>query len=236
MFLSALFAMGGVGSAIVLIPVLSLMGVGFELSKASGLFVNTITTSTASVINYRRNAFETRETIPFLLSSAVTAPLGAYSTQFINVTIVKLLFVAFLFISAFLIISNTKTEYLHSYRKKWVMYPLGIMVGFMAGLLGIGGGALIIPALFYMQFPPKKIAATVSFMIPLSTFIAFLSYVYLVDIDWVLIGTTALAAVLGGMAGTKIMHRYLGDIQMKNLLAGILCLIAVKMIYDMAFT
>lgn len=235
LFFSALFATGGVGSAIVLIPVLSLMGVGFDLAKASGLFVNTVTTSTASIINYRKGFVDFRGTFPFLLVSAAIAPLGAYSAQYINVTVVKLLFAMFLFFSAYAILSQKKPDYVESYSKKWLMYPLGGVVGFMAGLLGIGGGALIIPALFYMRFPPKKIASTVSFMIPVSTFIAFLAYLWLVDIDWLLIATTALAAVLGGIVGTRVMHRYLGDVQMKKLLAGILCLIALKMIYDMIF-
>lgn len=235
LFLSALFATGGVGSAIVLIPVLSLMGVGFDLSKASGLFVNSITTSTASVINYRKGILDVRGTLPFLLASAAAAPLGAYSAQYINVAIVKLIFAAFLLFSAYAILSQKKPDYLESYSKKWIMYPLGMLVGFMAGLLGIGGGALIIPTLFYMRFPPRKITSMVSFMIPVSTFIAFLSYLWLIDIDWILIATTALAAVLGGIAGTRIMHRYLRDVQMKKVLAGILCLIAVKMIYDMIF-
>lgn len=233
-FFSSLFATGGVGSAIVLIPMLSMMGIGFDLAKAAGLMVNTISTSTASVINFRHGLLDVRQTLPFLLASMAAAPVGAYCAKGFNTQLVKMLFAVFLFISAYMMVQKASSS--HRTRNlqgtKWLMYPLGVVVGFFAGLLGIGGGAFIIPALFYMQYAPKKIASTVSFMIPLSTFVAFLSYVILVDIDWVLIMVVSVSAVLGGNVGTAVMHRYLGDVQMKKFLAAILFLIGLKMIHD----
>lgn len=234
LFFSALFAMGGVGSAIVLIPLFTLLGVGFHLSKAVGLFVNTVTTSTASVINYRASALDVKPLIFFLCFSTITAPVGAYAALHCHTMHIKLIFTLFLFFSAYSILSSKNNYIEQSGGGSWLMMPLGICVGFTAGLLGIGGGALIIPALFYMNFPPKKIAATVSFMIPFSTFIAFCSYVYLIDIDWILIGITTVAALIGGIIGTRIGHLYLKEVQMNKVLAAILCLVAMKMLYDLA--
>ncbi len=233
LLLSTLFATGGVGSAIVLIPLLSFLGVGFDLSKAVGLFVNTVTTSTASCLNFRRNAIDVKTTIPFLFTSVLLAPVGAYSAHHCNISSIKILFILFLFLSAYMMFSRQADKLKHQTNTFWSMSILGVGVGFFAGLLGIGGGALIIPSLYYMHFPPKKIAATVSFMIPFSTFIAFCSYVVLVEIDWFLIGITTVAALLGGIIGTKIMHKHLQDRQMKNLLAVILCIVAIKMICDL---
>ncbi|WP_028585823.1 sulfite exporter TauE/SafE family protein [Desulfogranum mediterraneum] len=233
LFFSALFATGGVGSAIVLIPLLSLLGVGFDLAKAAGLLVNTVTTSTASLINYRQKVLEVKAAVPFLCISGLSAPLGAYAGQHFKLVYIKALFVLFLLLSAYLIFGQQEQRYLQREKMNWLMYPLACSVGFMAGLLGIGGGALIIPALAYMRFPPKKIAATVSLMIPASTCTAFLSYAYLVDIDWILIMVITVAALLGGIIGTTIMHSYLRDVEMKNILAAILCLIAGNMIYGM---
>jgi len=231
--LSATFAVGGVGSAIVLIPALHFLGIGFDLAKAVGLFVNTVTTSTASWMNYKRKFFDVRFTIPFLITSALFAPLGAYATQLIDVYYVKLFFVLFLFFSSYLLVIK-KTE--RNGKKSvglWVMCVLGIVVGFMSGLLGIGGGALIIPALSFMKFDPKKIAVMVSFMIPFSTLSAFLSYVFIVEIDWILIFVTTVAALLGGYSGNRIMHVSLKDNHLKYGLAAILSLVALKMAWDL---
>ena len=54
LFLSTFFAMGGVGSAVALVPILHFLGVNFNLSKAIGLFVNTSTTITATIMNIKR--------------------------------------------------------------------------------------------------------------------------------------------------------------------------------------
>lgn len=229
--LSALFATGGVGSAIILIPVLSMMGVNFDLSKAAGLLVNTITTTTASTINYRRGVLDVKGTIPFLFTSAITAPLGVQCAQRCETHYMKMFFAGFLFISAYLMVKKKTGEFSASQGSTLLMYPLGAVVGFMADLLGIGGGAIIIPALFYMHYPPGKIASTVSFMIPLSTFIAFISYAVLIPIDWFLIATVSVAAAFGGHVGTLIRHRYLKDKQIKNVLAAILFIIGIKLFW-----
>lgn len=230
---STLFATGGVGSAIVLIPVLAFMGVEFNLAKAAGLMANTITTSTASIINFRRGILDIRATLPFLIFSILSAPVGAQYAQQINTQAAKILFAGFLFVSAYIMVmKNVSQKTRDTDQGRWIMGVLGICVGFLAGLLGIGGGALIIPALFYLQYPPGKIASTVSFMIPWSTFAAFLSYAWLIPMDWTLIAVVCVAAVLGGRAGTHILHRYLKDRQLKTVLAAILVLIGLQMIIE----
>jgi uncharacterized membrane protein YfcA len=60
--LSTLFALGGVGSATALVPLLNMMGLPFGLAKATGLFVNTSTTITASLMNLKRGVLDIRFT------------------------------------------------------------------------------------------------------------------------------------------------------------------------------
>ena len=54
LILSSLFAIGGMGSAIALIPVLHFIGIEFNFAKVIGLFVNTATTITSTIINIKR--------------------------------------------------------------------------------------------------------------------------------------------------------------------------------------
>lgn len=231
-FASAIFSMGGVGSAIVLVPALNFLGVSFDMSKAAGLFVNTITTSTASFMNIKRKVLDFKFTVPFIITSMIFAPLGAYSAKLTSVYHLKIIFTIFLLISSVMMVIKRKYEYTEELRHSWILIPLGAFVGFLSGLLGIGGGALIIPMLAYMKLSPKKIAVTVSFMIPFSTFSAFISYVYLIKIDWVLTGVTTVAAVLGGYTGNRIMHFKLKDVQLKNTLALLIFIISLKMLWD----
>jgi len=234
LFFSTLFATGVMGSSIVLIPVLGFLGFDFNLAKAAGLFVNTVTTSTASVLNWRRRDLDARLLIPFVLPSIMAAPAGVWCAQIWNVSRIKLAFAVFLFLVAALMLARGRGHAPKIECGRWCLVPLGLAVGFLAGLLGIGGGALIIPFLLAMRFSSREIAVSLSFMIPFSTFSAFMSYAGFIDIDWRLIGVTTLGAIIGGFTGNRIMHARTGETHVRLVLALALCLVALKMLYDLA--
>ena len=233
-FFSTLFATGGMGSSIVLIPILGFLGIDFNLAKAAGLFVNTVTTSTASFFNWRRRDLDFRLLIPFVLPSIMAAPAGAWCAQIWDADRIKLAFALFLLAVAAMMFIRRKDILPKVDCGRWGLMPLGLAVGFLSGLLGIGGGALIVPFLYAMRFSSREIAVSLSFMIPFSTLSAFLSYAAFIDIDWTLIGVTTLGAVIGGFTGNRIMHTRLGDGHIKIVLALAMCLVAVKMLIDLA--
>jgi len=144
---------------------------------------------------------------------------------------VKYFFVAFLLFSAtmMLVPKETKTHY----EKTWILYGIGAAVGFISGMLGIGGGALVMPLMILLGFDAKAMAVAVSFMVPFSTFSAFLSYATFVPMDWTLLGVTAVAAILGGFIGNRIMHFRLSAGHIKKIIAALLYLIAAKMLYSL---
>jgi len=232
LFFSALFATGGMGSSVVLIPILGFLGVDFNLAKAVGLFINTMTTSTASFLNWRRQLLDFSTITPFVIASVCCAPIGTYCASIWDVHYVKLFFVIFLFFSAARMFFRRRPAHEEGVKCKWAMFPLGLGVGFLAGLLGIGGGALIIPTLFAMGFSPRQIAINASFMIPFSTMSAFLSYAGLITIDWTLLGVTTIGGMSGGFIGNRIMHAKLQNADIKNVLCLVLCLVGFKMLYD----
>ncbi len=229
LLVSSFFAMGGVGSAVALVPLFDFLGLGFLLGKTIALFINTATTMTATYMNAKRGALDVRFAMPLVLTSVVTAPLGAYSSKYIHVTYTKYAFVVFLFFSATMMLVKKKEAV--RYQQRWILYMVGAVVGFVSGLLGVGGGALVMPIMIMLGYDAKKMAVAVSFMIPFSTFSAFLSYSSFVTIDYVLLGITAGAAVIGGLIGNRIMHYKLDAGQIKKIIALLLYLIGFKMLY-----
>ncbi len=232
LFVSSFFAMGGVGSAVALVPIFDFLGLGFNIAKTIALFINTSTTVTASLMNFKRGVLDARFAFPLVISSMLLSPVGAYSSKFIDVHIVKWAFLIFLIFSASMMLF-VKKEAKFKYEQKWILYVIGAIVGYVSGLLGIGGGALVMPLMILLGFDAKKMAIAVSFMIPFSTFSAFLSYISFVKIDWVLLGVTAFAAILGGYIGNAIMHFKLDAKQIKKVIAVLLYLLAAKMIYSL---
>jgi len=227
--LSTLFAMGGVGSAIVLVPTFNMMGMPLNLAKAIGLFINTSSTITASIMNFFRGVLDIGFALPLVIAILIATPLGAWSSQYVPVVVVKWILVAFLITASFLLL-YTKRETKVVYDKAWILFLIGFSVGVISGMIGVGGGALIMPLLILLGFDAKKAAYAVSFIIPFSSLGAFFTYLSFVKMDWVLLGVVTVAAILGGYLGDFIMHYRLNSNQVKKLIAILLLLLATKMI------
>jgi len=230
--LSTLFAMGGVGSAIVLVPIFNMLGLPLNLSKAIGLFINSSSTITASIMNFFRGVLDIKFALPLIAAILIATPIGAWSSQFVPVVVVKWILVAFLIVAASLLL-YTKRETKVVYDKAWILFLIGFVVGIISGMIGVGGGALIMPLLILLGFDAKKAAYAVSFVIPFSSLGAFFTYLSFVKMDWLLLGTVTIAAIIGGYLGDKIMHYRLTPAQVKKLIAVLLLLLATKMIYSL---
>jgi uncharacterized membrane protein YfcA len=228
--LSILFSMGGAGAGVALIPILNFLGLDFTVAKAVGLFAGASTTITSSVMNLKRKVLEFSFVWPIALMMLVFAPLGAYSSKFLDEEIVKFFFMLMLFYSASMMMFGKKRALLHVEGKS-TLFLVGIVVGFLAGLLGVGGGNILIPLLVLLGFEPKKVAITVSFVVPFSALGSFFTYASYVPLDWYLLGVVSLSAIAGGYIGNYLMHFRLEQAQIKKLMAVILYMLAFKLLY-----
>ncbi len=66
LIVSSFFAMGGVGSAVALVPIFDFLGLSFLLSKTIVLFINTSTTITVTYMNFRRSVLDIKFTLPLM--------------------------------------------------------------------------------------------------------------------------------------------------------------------------
>ena len=229
--LSILFSMGGAGSGVALIPLLNFLGLDFSVAKAVGLFAGASTTITSSIMNIKRKAIEYSFVIPIASMMLIFAPLGAYSSAFIDEEIVKFFFMIMLFYSATMMMFFKKKALFHV-TSRWPLFFVGAFVGFVAGLLGVGGGNILIPLLALLGYEPKKVAVAVSFVVPFSALGSFFTYASYVPLDWVLLVLVALSAIAGGYIGNYMMHFKLKQEDIKKLMAILLYLLAIKLLIN----
>jgi len=230
--LSTFFAIGGVGSAIALVPFLNFMSVPLNVAKMVGLLVNTISTITASWLNFKKKIVDFNFAIPLIISGLIFSPIGAHSSQFIDEKTVKIILIIFLIISSLLLLFYKKTPTHNKYKKQWILYIVSGVIAFISGLLGIGGGSFLMPILIFLGYDTKKIAIVLSFIIPFSTFPAFLSYISFIKINWALLEIAFFASILGGFTGNKIMHLKLQPHHIKKIIGVFLVILAIKMCFD----
>ena len=227
--LSILFSMGGAGSGVALIPILHFLGLDFTLAKTIGLFAGATTTITSSIMNIKRKVVEYSFVLPIASMMLLFAPIGAYSSRFIDEEIVKFLFMIMLFYSASMMMFGKKKA-LFQIKSKIALFIVGGVVGFLAGLLGVGGGNILIPLLALLGFAPKKVAIAVSFVVPFSALGSFFTYASYIELDWGLLIIVAISAIIGGYIGNYMMQFKLKQHHIKKLMAILLYLLAIKLL------
>ena len=229
--LSTIFAIAGLGSAVALVPSLNIVGLSFDLARVSGLFVNSITTITTSILNLKKQLFDIKFVAPLVLSSVIFAYIGAKISLMIDVEIVKTVFGITLLIIASMILFFKAPKNQSGEHSKAILVFAGSIGGFFSGFLGIGGGSIISPILLLFGYDIKKIAIGISFVIPFSSIVAFGSYASVMELDYTLLAIVGVGAYIGGMIGNYLLHFKISSKTIKKILAIALYIIAVKMLF-----
>lgn len=86
---------------------------------------------------------------------------------------------------------------------------LGLVVGMLSGLLGLGGGVFLVPALiFFFHFSPHEAQGTsVAVLIPPIGLLAALEYYRKGYVDVSVVGFICLGFVVGAYAGASVVDR-----------------------------
>ncbi len=229
---SFIFALGGVGAAIVLIPILVSFGIPVDVSKPVGLFYNTISLASASAHNVKHKRLDVRIGIPIIIFSFVFAAVGAFLSKFIPTRFILYLFIAFLLFSSFMFMTHRKKDG-EKHREDAPFFRLsliGVTAGLLSGLLGVGGGGVISPLMLTMGYSPKKIATITAFVVPFSSFAGFVTYWSMGNVRWVLLLVASFGGIIGAILGTHVMHNHLNHSTIKKILGLILLLLAVKLL------
>ena len=226
--LSFIFSMGGVGSATAIIPTLVFLGEDFNLAKNAGLFINSLSSSMSTYHHHQKGKMEWKLALSLALPSIIMAPAGALFSQYISRDALLLIFSAFLIYSATVLLFLKKSGDKEPVWKELSL--VGTLAGFFAGLLGIGGGAIISPILVLMGVDTKRIARLTPFAVLLSSLSGFFTYAYMGYVDLELLAVASVPAIIGGYAGAHMMHHRLSDRSIKIIIGGIFYLLAVKAI------
>jgi len=230
---SFLFALGGVGSAIVLVPIMYWLGIPLSEAKPTGLFINTISLIGATYSNIKNKRLDIKIGIPIIVASIILAPIGAYFSTIIPKKVVLLIFISFLIFSSFMMLFFRASKYESNYREDPPYIELtftGSLAGFISGLLGVDGGGLISPLMIMLGFNPKKVAKVTAFVVPFSSITGFFAYLAMGHINIKLLTFVGLAAYLGGYLDTHLMHLKMKPATVKKFLGIILLILAIKLL------
>lgn len=113
---------------------------------------------------------------------------------------------------------------------------LGLIVGFVAAMMGIGGAFLMVPAMIYVVGMPVKLIPGTSLFVTIfiSAIVTILHAFNYGSIDLTLVIPLILGSIFGVQIGQKV-GQYLDSSHLKTLFAMLLCTVAIAIAYDSFF-
>lgn len=115
--------------------------------------------------------------------------------------------------------------------KLGLLFLQGLAVGIISGLLGIGGGFLIVPALYlYALLPMKKVIGTTLWIITINSLFGFLNSFNAIAIEWPLLIKFSAGAILGILIGTRLSTRIQAD-HLKKIFGYFIMILSVYILY-----
>jgi uncharacterized membrane protein YfcA len=117
---------------------------------------------------------------------------------------------AILMIIAALLMISRKTEpasHPGNSQLEWLAFQ-GLLTGFLAGLVGVGGGFLVIPSLVFLaKIPFKSAVGTALFIIAINSLLGFAGDMTNYSINWSFLAVIAAIAILGIFIGNLFAQR-----------------------------
>lgn len=235
--LSGVLAMAGLGAAFLFVPLFYWLGVPLPVAASTALLLNAVSLSFASVTYWRARLVNLSVGIPITVAAVVAAPLGARAAPHVDTTVLLWLFAAFLVFAGAMMLFYRRPDVdreLGRATQVGAGTAVGGVAGFLGGLLGVGGGNVILPALNGMGLDPKEAAGTTGLAVVFSSLSGFLGRVSIGELDGTLIAVSVVAAAVGSLVGARLMTTRVTSGQLKRLIAVVLWGVAVKMVWDLA--
>ncbi len=229
--MAVLYSSVGHGGASGYLALMALFNFSPGFMRPSALILN-IFVSSIAFISYARNGhFRFKLLLPFIITSVPFAFIGGMIT--VNPKVYKAI------LGVFLIIAVARMLYRPKYQNdelnpvnKPMAYIIGIILGFLSGLIGIGGGIILSPIIILLKWGTMKETAAVSAAFILINSVSGLSGQFSQGIQVTPeIGYMLGAAVLGGLLGSYMGSYKITDRALKYALSVVLIFASYKLLF-----
>jgi uncharacterized membrane protein YfcA len=227
----------GSGGSVLTVPVLVyLVGQEEKVAIAGSLFVVGSIALAGSLPYVRHHMVDWRNVFFFGVPGMAGTWMGAAASAWISGTVQLLAFAAVMIVAAFMMLRPAgRSSTRPGERRAARIAADGLVVGVVTGIVGVGGGFLIVPALVLLGgLPVHRAIATSLVVIALKSFSGFLKYMDVLSdqglaLDWrVLLAVTGFG-VGGSYAGTRLARR-LPQAALRRTFGVVLILMAIAIV------
>ena len=202
-----------------------------DVMKPTALILNLFVSLTSFIQFYRGEHFKWKIFLPFALASIPMAFLGGL--LLLDASVYKKILGCLLFIPVirFLFFANVPDNELKK-TNVFLSVLIGCLIGFLSGLIGIGGGIILSPILLLLKWTNQKQTAAISalfiFVNSLSGLAGQLTKGINISQDMI---SYVSVAFLGGLCGAYLGALKFNQSILKNTLAVVLMMAGWKLIF-----
>ncbi len=221
----------GGGGSILGVPVLVyLMGFKADDATTYSLFIVGITSLIGAITYLRKGEISIESILQFAIASMITVfcvrkfimpnipeLINVFNFQISKHFLIMFLFSVLIVISSISMIKKRKAN--RTNQIKWDEFAkspmglptvilLGVLVGFITGFIGAGGGFIIVPVLiFFLRLNFKKAIGTSLCIIAINSLIGFTGNLGHQEINWALLLSISFACILGIIGGSFLSDK-----------------------------
>lgn len=234
--IAILYSSVGFGGGSSYLAVLALTSIAFTEIRATALLCNIIVVTGNVLIFKKQKQYNWTKVVPLVIFSIPLAFLGGYlrieQTFFFILLGFTLFFAAItLWVSKKIVSKEADAKELKLSQN--VLY--GGSIGFISGMVGIGGGVFLAPLLHLTNWEtPKKIAAAASLFILVNSISGLIGQFTnpTLSINWNLTSILLIVVFIGGQIGNRLSNKLLTPIQLKKATAILIALVSLRILFN----
>src|SRR4051812_16100448 len=224
------------GSSYLAVLSISLFGLAFPVIRSTALFCNIIVATSGTIIFYREGKLSFKECWPYMLISVPMAYVGGFwpikeGTFFILLGLTLVIVPFFLWLQPKDNAAEMEVDTKSVLQKSF----LGGAIGFLSGLVGIGGGIFLSPVLHLLRWSqPRRISATASLFILVNS-IGGLAGQFnrgIPEFSWTFLVPLLAAVFIGGQIGSRLGAKSFNSLYIRRITAVLIFLAGANILKD----
>ena len=232
---ATLYSAVGFGGGSSYLALLTLFLVSFFAIRSIALVCNLVVVSGSTYLYFKHGHARLKDFLPFVITSIPMAFLGASFR--LKEEVFFIILGSALIISSIFLIWQTAGIKLADPTKvypKYISYVIGAAIGFLSGLVGIGGGIFLAPILNHINWDKSvKIAALASFFILVNS-ISGLGGLFLagtLELPWIETLILGITVLLGGQLGIRLSLKKLSAKGIKRITAILVFVVGLRVLF-----
>ncbi len=227
----------GGGGSILTVPILVyVMNMDAKLSIALSLAIVGMTSLVGVYGHYKKDNISFKVAFAFgpfaMLGTFISSH---YLSQYLSGQTQLILFACIMLLASVFMIKGRKDTEADPNKQNHLNIPLiaaqGIFVGMITGLVGVGGGFLIVPALVLLSgLSMKKSVGTSLLIIAVNSFSGFAGYLGLVDVPWIFLFKFTAFSAVGIFIGISLV-RFVSQAALKKAFGVFLIFMGIFILY-----